>query len=344
MLNVLDYGADPSGVADSGPAIVAAHSAALAAGGNVVYLPAGTYRTTAPLALNPYWVTIRGDGPQLSIIKPELVAGQYALTLSWSAGEPSGKSGPFPALEGVALVAPSGAGQPNGILIGGDHAHSMTLRDVSIVGFETQVDLGDHCYLMRFDRVFFTSSNLYAVRMDLPTGSGENISFAGCVFSGGQGTGIYLNKSGATFQFDRCSFDYMIRVIWQRAGFTAFTACHFETGSAQGAPGREYLLLDRRGSVSLPMMNLTDCDLYTLPSTFDTFIRTKGDNGDQILRIVNLYAGIDAVGCPYLVRDDGPFHSNITVVGMGYVRGDVPALKLKRQNGTEIFLTPPTSM
>jgi hypothetical protein len=148
------YGAVGDGIADDTAAIVAAKTAAEVTGG-VLYLPKGIYRTTAPLAINPYRVAVRGDGPQLTIIKPELAAGQYAITLGWPATEPTGKNGPFNAIEGLALVTPSGSGQANGILASGDHAHSMTFRDVSITGFDTQVDLGNNTYLMSFERVFF---------------------------------------------------------------------------------------------------------------------------------------------------------------------------------------------
>ena len=45
--NVLNYGADPSGVRDSTAAIQAAVNAASAAGGGTVYFPPGTFKATA---------------------------------------------------------------------------------------------------------------------------------------------------------------------------------------------------------------------------------------------------------------------------------------------------------
>lgn len=59
---VTAYGADPTGVADSTAAINAAIAAIIAAGSGVLYFPAGTYRTTAPLTTLSVPCTVRGDG------------------------------------------------------------------------------------------------------------------------------------------------------------------------------------------------------------------------------------------------------------------------------------------
>lgn len=57
-LNVVSYGADPSGAQDSTAAITAALQAAPA--GGTVYLPAGSYTVSAPLVVPPY-VAMLGD-------------------------------------------------------------------------------------------------------------------------------------------------------------------------------------------------------------------------------------------------------------------------------------------
>ena len=63
------YGADPSGAADSAPAIQAALDDLAAAGGGVCFLPAGTYRLRFPEgASQALWirgsgVVLRGAGP-----------------------------------------------------------------------------------------------------------------------------------------------------------------------------------------------------------------------------------------------------------------------------------------
>jgi len=64
--NVVDYGADPTGIADSTLAIQAAINAAIAAKGSVV-LPAGTYKTTTTLSITDE-IDFRGEGSNQSII------------------------------------------------------------------------------------------------------------------------------------------------------------------------------------------------------------------------------------------------------------------------------------
>ena len=64
VVNVLDYGADATGAADSTTPFVNAIAACAAVGGRV-YVPTGTYKLTAALAV-PVGVSMRGDGMTLS--------------------------------------------------------------------------------------------------------------------------------------------------------------------------------------------------------------------------------------------------------------------------------------
>jgi len=62
-VNVIDYGADPTGVADSAPAIQAAINAGSALKKDV-RIPAGVYKCDTKLTLNTSFQTLRGDGCQ----------------------------------------------------------------------------------------------------------------------------------------------------------------------------------------------------------------------------------------------------------------------------------------
>lgn len=64
--NAVDYGADPTGVADSTTAIQAAIDAAIAAKGSV-FLPTGTYKTTSTLSVTDE-INFYGEGSNQSII------------------------------------------------------------------------------------------------------------------------------------------------------------------------------------------------------------------------------------------------------------------------------------
>lgn len=61
VYNVLDFGADNTGVANAAPAIQAAIDEAAAAGGGTVFFPAGSYRTNASIVLKDR-VTLEGEG------------------------------------------------------------------------------------------------------------------------------------------------------------------------------------------------------------------------------------------------------------------------------------------
>ena len=67
VVNVLDYGADPTGSTDSQPAIQAAidslstTSSASATGGGTVYIPAGKFKINSTLKIG-YGITLLGNG------------------------------------------------------------------------------------------------------------------------------------------------------------------------------------------------------------------------------------------------------------------------------------------
>lgn len=68
VFSVLTEGADPTGVADSKPAFQAAMSAAAAAGGGTVLVPAGTYRMNSTATVLGSGVVIEGAGIRRSVI------------------------------------------------------------------------------------------------------------------------------------------------------------------------------------------------------------------------------------------------------------------------------------
>ena len=77
-----DYGADPTGVADSTTAIQ--NTINNTPSGEVAYIPAGTYKLTASLTSKAN-VTVRGDGIGLTILKPS--SGSYGNGLFNNSGD-----------------------------------------------------------------------------------------------------------------------------------------------------------------------------------------------------------------------------------------------------------------
>ena len=74
-ISVEDFGAVGNGVADDTAAIQAAINSLGASTGGTIYLPAGTYRTTAILNCTQRGVTLTGDGADASIIRAEQSTG-----------------------------------------------------------------------------------------------------------------------------------------------------------------------------------------------------------------------------------------------------------------------------
>lgn len=83
--NVNDYGADPTGVADSTAAAQAAWDAVAAAGGGVVYFPTGTYRVNIVGAGSDN-VSLCGEGPNSILVSN--AANDWAV--KYDTGFPSG--------------------------------------------------------------------------------------------------------------------------------------------------------------------------------------------------------------------------------------------------------------
>lgn len=67
-VNVLDYGADPTGTDDSTAAIQAAIDAVIANDGGTVYLPTGTYKTTSAINITDNRVRLVGEQEYATII------------------------------------------------------------------------------------------------------------------------------------------------------------------------------------------------------------------------------------------------------------------------------------
>jgi hypothetical protein len=127
-LNVVSYGADPTGINDSAPAINAA-LAALPAGGGTVYLPAGTYKlssATTPMGLGQY---LRGAGMSATTVKLASAAGAVpALTVT----APGGSVSQFAGIRDLTVDITGAASGATGVQAG--NILQLQLRDVYVRG------------------------------------------------------------------------------------------------------------------------------------------------------------------------------------------------------------------
>lgn len=138
------YTADKTGVADATATIQAAITAANAAGGGIVYFPAGTYKLSSALTVYPN-VTLTGDGSNVSVLN------QHSTTANCI----SGNSLVNFRMNGLWLTGP-GSGSGVGINLtesGGAANEYIHLTDVTVYDFGSH---GIACELMivsHFDRV-----------------------------------------------------------------------------------------------------------------------------------------------------------------------------------------------
>lgn len=85
LIDVTDFGADPTGVLDSSAAVVAAMESGWGVG-QVVYFPTGTYRldTAINVSYGADNRTIRGDGPALTILRPGANGIVFSASDGWT--------------------------------------------------------------------------------------------------------------------------------------------------------------------------------------------------------------------------------------------------------------------
>lgn len=96
LFDVTDYGADATGTADATAGIQAAIDAAEAAGGGVVYLPAGLYRCDGTLVVTGSGVVVRGAGVEQTRLYFTRVAGMaYNAHLSFESLQQHGSDHPL---------------------------------------------------------------------------------------------------------------------------------------------------------------------------------------------------------------------------------------------------------
>lgn len=138
VANIIAYGADSTGSADSTAAIQRAIDT-----GKTIYIPKGTYRLTATLTMDTHYQRMFGDGQDLSIIKPDNTA-FTALTIasvSWTQ---------YATFADFAIVA-GGSTCVGGIVIGD--------------GSSTTLNYGSGLVFSRIRVRGFTGAGSYGIRM-----------------------------------------------------------------------------------------------------------------------------------------------------------------------------------
>jgi len=177
--NVLDYGADPTGVSNSTTAIQAAITAAAVAGG-AVYLPSGIYLMSTGVTV-PSSVSIYGDGFTSELRRNTAVAAFDFITIEDGAAHI--KLHNF-FINGVAKldidtaanrycgvrIWANGGARPNDIDIVGVHVDQTTSAEIQSEGNRAAILLED-CYDVRIDRCKFYDNRATAILITVAFGT-----------------------------------------------------------------------------------------------------------------------------------------------------------------------------
>jgi hypothetical protein len=204
--NVLDYGADPTGVQDSTAAIQACFNAATNTNQQVV-IPSGFYIVTAQLNIITRPVKIQGAGEFYTTIQGQgLAAGQAIIKYGTT---PADTGSEYFSISGLTLRSDDGV--PNGLDItngGYIEAHDIQFRDL----FQGLVLSGNRCFTHSYRRL---------------SGTGMSYSTAA----------IFGNLNGGQFYFGECTFSGPYGFIINDGAFTdgvTFVNCNFEGNSTNG--------------------------------------------------------------------------------------------------------------
>lgn len=224
-VNVLDFGADPTGVADSTSAFVNA-MASLPTYGGTVWVPIGDYKITK-FAIKAGTVII-GESKVATNIFPYNASGEYAIALNDISNrlenltvDGSNSNGYGLRIEGVKTKSvqhviirdftnTTASLDGVGVLLTGTYAAS--LRDCEITANNVNVLMrGGEVNEVIFDNCTIEFSAAEGVIID----DGIGIKFANCSFGhhGGSpwvGTAISVTDATATISIDTCWFEYTL--------------------------------------------------------------------------------------------------------------------------------------
>jgi hypothetical protein len=225
-----DYGAVGDGTTDDTVAIQAAITAANAAGGGTVYLPAATYLISTGFSLTAP-ITIVGEAgrPLQSPTAGTIITSAAAITYFTFA---YGLRGAGSGLRDLTLLGPGNATSSVGIAVGGAaELENALFENLFIDQFGQGIVFGNNAYLTTFRNVAVRCGQAVSIPAGL-TNSGEQNRFENCVFlnSGTIANSVHIQSSDASFY--RTSFDNAQLTVAD--GDVELVGCHFENPGQSG--------------------------------------------------------------------------------------------------------------
>ena len=228
-VNVLDFGADSTGIEDSTAAINSALAAVVASGApGVVTIPAGTYKCTSSITVDVSMVRLVGQYATLSFATAatSIVAIQVTSSTS-SVGFNQSPSG----IEGLVLVGPNSGSASVAMNFNSTTPYQnayANFQNIAIYNFWNGLTFRDNTYLLGFSGMNIRVDGTCLINFTGLTNSGERMAFVNSTFSGAV-YALICEDPNSTFEFTNCSFDCSLVEIYVRGGATiSCTNCHFE--------------------------------------------------------------------------------------------------------------------
>lgn len=337
VVNVLDFGADPTGVNDSSAAIKAAIDSN--ASFLEVFIPAGDYKLTSPIVIDRQNLTIRGAGYQ-TVLLP--IVGVVAIQVAKNNGVSRLNLEDFR----IYGLTDANGGIELGTSTFGSFVAFCKIKGVTITNFTEYLGFGikiyqvqeldiDGCYIAdNYNNIHFpTASNNYATSVHIHGQSGyigralnigilldkEVASFrvSDIVIESNVGPGFACTGFSNQATFDNVHFEnngngmYLSGDSNRRGQFT-INNCFFYGNTLNFSSDYSYIIatnnvgLLETGKISL----LTGCNAY--------FSNNKADDGVST-NLISKYEALRASGTiSYLDKDDnGNFYQRVNQMYLG---------------------------
>lgn len=235
-LNAKSYGADSTGATDTASAITAAITAASAAGGGTVYLPAGTYLVNSALTV-PSKVVLVGAGTEATTVKKNFNG--TLLSLSGPSTDTTGAT--HCKYAGVQSLTVNGNSK-TGLVFQCYYADNLRFRDVKVASNADVV----------LDTAEFWDSHFYNIVIESCGSSASNAQTPNFLIRDSAAASGFGNSTDSVNQihFTGCRWEgFRTGAVWVQQGLGNaagpnsiwFTDCKMETSTVNGGP---HLLVD----------------------------------------------------------------------------------------------------
>lgn len=250
QFNVLDYGADPTGVSDSRDAVQNAINALAATGkSGVVVVPAGTYKMNSGITIDASVCTFIGYSALLDFSSFAASTGA-AITITGAAinyfGNPYFNG--VNVIQGLKIQGPGQAVAGNtGVLFTGSGllgSNDYAMRDCEVFSFDKGIILGNVAYHLLFDHCSVFLCSVCVTAQKFSNAGARNVFHRCTIFNSDYGFALYNSSSGSTDITDCVIAGISLVPILITGGHLCVTNCDIEPGGSHGATYRTLWVTD----------------------------------------------------------------------------------------------------